>query len=119
MQISEHKEEGAVILDLEGRFDFGARKVFKDAVERIQKEEECVHIILNMERVSFVDSSALGLLVIAHQNLKIKQSQLSLVNPQPYVRQVLDLANVPKMIQVYPTVQEAKLVSPRSASVAQ
>ena len=118
MQISEEQEDGVVILDLEGRFDFGARKVFKDAVERIQKEG-CLHIILNMERVSFVDSSALGLLVIAHQNLKIKQAQLSLVNPQPYVRQVLDLANVPKMIQVFSSIQDAKLISPRPAAVVQ
>lgn len=118
MQISEQKEDGVVVLDLEGRFDFGARKVFKDTVERVQGEG-CLHIIINMERVSFVDSSALGLLVIAHQNLKIKQSQLSLVNPQPYVRQVLDLANVPKMVQLFSTIEEAKRQSPTPTPVSQ
>ena len=118
MQISEQQENGAVILVLEGRFDFGARKHFKDTIERIQ-QEGCSHIILNMESISFVDSSALGLLVIAHQNLKVKQAQLTIVNPQPYVRQVLDLANVPKMIQVLSSLEEAKLLSPRSTAVIQ
>jgi len=116
MQITEQQEDSVVVLELEGRIDFGARKVFKDTVERLQKEG-CVHIIINLEHVSFVDSSALGLLVIAHQNLKTKQAQLSLVNPQPYVRQVLDLANVPKMVQVFPTLQDAKRVSPSPTPV--
>ncbi|GJL50917.1 STAS domain-containing protein [Candidatus Nitrospira salsa] len=117
MQITEQQEDSVVVLELEGRFDFGARKVFKDAVERLQKEG-CSHIIINMEHVSFVDSSALGLLVIAHQNLKVKHAQLSLVNPQPYVRQVLDLANVPKMVQIFPTLLDAKRVSSSPAPVS-
>ena len=112
MQISEQTVgDGVIVLDLEGRFDFAARKSFKDMVERIQKDG-CTHIIINMERVSFVDSSALGLLVITSQNLKCKQAMLSIVNPQPYVRQVLDLANVPKMVQVYSSLEEAKRLSP-------
>ncbi len=118
MQITEQNEDGVVVLDLEGRFDFGSRKVFKDTIERAQGNG-CSHIIINMERVSFVDSSALGLLVIAHQNLKIKQSQLSLVNPQPYVRQVLDLANVPKMVPLFSTIDEAKKHSLSPAPVSQ
>ncbi len=116
MQITEKQDKGNVVLVLDGRFDFGARKNFKDTVERIEREG-CSHIILNMESITFVDSSALGLLVIAHQNLKIKQAQLTIVNPQPYVRQVLDLANIPKMIQIVSSVDEAMLLSPRSASV--
>ena len=72
MQISEQTGgDGVIVLDLEGRFDFAARKSFKDMVERIQKDG-CTHIIINMERVTFVDSSALGLLVITSQNLKCK-----------------------------------------------
>ena len=70
-----------------------------------------------MEGITFVDSSALCLLVIAHQNLKIKQAQLTIVNPQAYVRQVLDLANIPKMIQIVSSVEEAMLLNPRSAGV--
>ncbi|MGB0910167.1 MAG: STAS domain-containing protein, partial [Nitrospirales bacterium] len=98
--------------------DFGARKNFKDILERLQ-QEGCPHVILNMEAVTFVDSSALGLLVISHQNLKIKQAQLTIVSPQAYVRQVLDLANVPKMIQVLSTIEEAKQLSHRSPAGVQ
>jgi anti-anti-sigma factor len=61
---------------------------------------------LDLEKVAFVDSSALGLLVICHQNLKNKNVSFCLVNPQTYVKQVLDLANIGKMIPIYQTLAE-------------
>ena len=118
MQITEQQQDGANVLVLDGRFDFGARKTFKDSIDRLQSGG-CRHVVLNLERVTFVDSSALGLLVIAHQNLKLKQAQLSLVNPQAYVKQVLDLANVPKMIPVHSTLDEALAMKAGLAKVVQ
>jgi len=104
MNITQKKSDGQVIVHMEGRFDFDARKTFKDAMEQAIKDE--MPVVLDLEQVSFVDSSALGLLVISHQNLKSKKIPLCLVNPQTYVRQVLDLANIGKMIPIYLTFDE-------------
>jgi anti-anti-sigma factor len=104
MNIAQEHVQGKAIVHLDGRFDFGARKDFKEAVE--QATQEGTPIVLNLEKVTFVDSSALGLLVICHQNLKNKNIPFYLVNPQTYVKQVLDLANIGKMISVYPTVED-------------
>ena len=107
MKVTERQDGEFAILDLEGRFDFGARRDFKDAVDRVQNSGSR-YIILNLQDIAFVDSSALGLLVVAHQNLKLKEGRIGLVNPQPYVRQILDLANVPRMIPIFPSVDDAK-----------
>ena len=104
MNITQKKSDGHVLVHMEGRFDFGARKTFKDAMDQAIKDE--MPIVLDLEQVSFVDSSALGLLVISHQNFKSKKIPLCLVNPQTYVRQVLDLANIGKMIPIYQTLDE-------------
>lgn len=104
MNVKQEKSEQTVIVHMEGRFDFGARKIFKDAMDQAIKEG--MPVVLDLGQVSFVDSSALGLLVICHQNLKNKKIPFSLVNPQTYVRQVLDLANVAKMIPIYQTFGE-------------
>jgi len=106
MEIQESQQGTATVLEITGRFDFGARREFKEIMERIQ-QAGCRHVVINMAGVSFVDSSALGLLVVAHQNLKLKEGRISLVNPQSYVRQILDLANVPRMIPVFSTIEEA------------
>ena len=104
MNITQTKSDGRVLVHMEGRFDFGTRKTFKDAMEQAIKEG--MPVVLDLQQVSFVDSSALGLLVISHQNLKNKKIPFYLVNPQTYVQQLLDLANVAKMIPIYQTLDE-------------
>ena len=101
MNITQEKADGKSIVHLDGRFDFGARKTFKDALDQVA--EEGSPVVLDLGKVTFVDSSALGLLVICHQNLKNKKVPFYLVNPQTYVKQVLDLANIGKMIPIYQT----------------
>ncbi len=115
MNVTQEKSGNVVVVHLSGRFDFGARKTFKDSLGEAMKEE--LPIVLNFGEVSFVDSSALGILVIAHQTLKSKKIPLSLVNPQPYVRQVLDLANVAKMIPIYQTIGEVPQMAVVSSEV--
>ncbi len=117
MELTEHQQGTATVLDINGRFDFGARREFKEAMDRLQ-QAGCRHVILNLEKVSFVDSSALGLLVVAHQNLKLKEGRISLVNPQSYVRQILDLANVPRMIPMFSTIEEACAAFDQPAALA-
>ena len=104
MNITHEAVDGNRILHLDGRFDFGARKTFKEAID--QGSEGGRPVVLDLEKVTFVDSSALGLLVICHQNLKNKKVPFYLLNPQTYVRQVLDLANIGKMIPMYRTLAE-------------
>ena len=104
MNISLEKGSSQVVIHMDGRFDFGARKEFKEHLD--QAVEEQLPIILELGQVAFVDSSALGLLVIAHQTLKNKKIPFYLVNPQIYVKQVLDLANIGKMIPIYQTLEE-------------
>ncbi len=113
MVITENVIDGKTVASLEGRFDFGARKTFKEVIDR--SVESGNPVVLDLEKVTFVDSSALGLLVISHQNLKNKNIPFFLVNPQTYVKQVLDLANIGKMIPTYQTLEEVpknRLVSP-------
>lgn len=112
MNITQDTVDGNTILHLDGRFDFGVRKIFKEAVDGVSVEGSSV--VLDLEKVTFVDSSALGLLVICHQNLKNKNVSFFLVNPQTYVKQVLELANIGKMIPIYQTLAEVPKGSPVS-----
>ena len=114
MNITQDTVDGNRTLHLDGRFDFGVRKIFKEAVEGVSVEGSSV--VLDLEKVTFVDSSALGLLVICHQNLKNKNVSFFLVNPQTYVKQVLELANIGKMIPIYQTLAEVPKGSPVSTS---
>jgi anti-anti-sigma factor len=62
---------------------------------------------VNLEQVRFVDSSGLGLLVLVSQNFRLMQAQVSMLKPQRYVREIMSLANIPKMIPIYESEDDA------------
>ncbi|TKB78672.1 MAG: STAS domain-containing protein, partial [Nitrospira sp.] len=82
------------------------REQFKTAVEAI-RQKGCRHLILNMADVRFVDSSGLGLLALVSQNFKLSQAKVSMLKPQSYVREIMSLANIQKLIPVYDNEQDA------------
>ena len=110
MKISESYREGAVILTLSGRFDFRTQKMFRDAMKGAQQKSPH-HIVIDLRDVSFVDSTALGLIALGHQNLNKVNVKLSLANPQASVQKVFDLADFSQMARLFPTLEEA-LASP-------
>ena len=106
MQITERRLGSATILDLAGELTYANRSAFKGAVER-SKLAGCRHLVLNMEGVRFLDSSALGMLALLSQSLKALQGHISLLNPQSYVREIITLANLHRVLPIYNTEQDA------------
>ena len=106
MHITERRVGSSIILDLVGELTYANRSAFKAAVER-SKQAGCRHLILNMEGVRFLDSSALGMLALLSQSLKASQGMASLLNPQTYVREIITLANLHRMLPVYNSEQDA------------
>lgn len=100
MQTKERVVPNGVVLDVMGDLTYANREQFKAAVESVRKQGYR-HLILNMAEVRFVDSSGLGLLALVAQNFKITQGKLSMLKPQSYVRDIMTLANIPKLIPVY------------------
>jgi anti-anti-sigma factor len=106
MQIERSVLQDAVVIRIEGRFEFGTRHDYKRLIGQIVQEGHR-RLVLDLEGVTFVDSSALGLLLLTDQNFKLKKGHFSLVKPTGYVRQVIELANLPRVIPVYDSIDEA------------
>jgi anti-anti-sigma factor len=104
----------AVVLELTGDLTYANREQFKTAVEAV-RQKGCRHLILNMSDVRFVDSSGLGLLALVSQNFKLSQGKVSMLKPQSYVREIMSLANIQKLIPVYDNEQEALTGHQRAA----
>ena len=106
MQTNERPVPNGVILEMTGDLTFDNREQFKTAVEAI-RQKGCRHLILHMADVRFVDSSGLGLLALVSQNFKVSQGTVSMVKLQTYVREIMTLTNITKLIPVYDNEQDA------------
>ena len=114
MQTKERPVLNGVVLELAGDLTYANREQFKTAVEAI-RQKGCRHLILNMAEVRFVDSSGPGLLALVSQNFKLSQGKVSMLKPQSYVREIMSLANIQKLIPVYDNEQDALTAQQKAA----
>jgi len=106
MRITERRLGHSSILDVAGDLTYANRAAFKGAVER-SKQAGCRHLIINMEDVRFLDSSALGMLALLSQSLTVTQRAVSLLKPQSYIKEIISLANLHRILPVYNTEEDA------------
>ena len=100
MQIVHRSYRNADVLDITGQFNFGSRRDFSAALEKV-KQAGSAHVILNFKGVTFVDSAAIGLLALASQQFMSTNRKVSLVGAQGTVKQVLNLAHIEQMIPTF------------------
>ena len=109
LTIRERERAGTLVFDMSGRFEFQSSGEFIRALDGVA-DTHCLHLILNLQDVSFIDSTALGLLHFAHQKLSAFGGRVSIVNPHPHAQKLLELANLPSIISIHNLEEEALLV---------
>ncbi len=97
MKITQEINNKKATLKLEGNFTYTQRKAFQEAL-KVVCSDPIEEIVIDLSQVAFLDSAALGLLMISHRQLDGEKRKLSLAYPQPTVRQILELANLHKTI---------------------
>jgi len=102
MKITSEVHNHTVTLRLEGNFTYTQRKPFQELLKSVSVDP-MEHIVIDLSQVAFLDSAALGLLMISHRQLQAQKRTLSLAYPQPTVRQIIELANLHKTIPLMET----------------
>ena len=97
MKITSEVQNHKVTLKLEGNFTYTQRKPFQEMLKSVSIDP-IEHIVIDLSQVAFLDSAALGLLMISHRQLQAEKRTLSLAYPQATVRQIIELANLHKTI---------------------
>lgn len=96
MQTNVTSRDGSTAIVLQGRFDFNAHREFRDAVDRALKEP-APEIKVDLAGVDYLDSSALGMLLMLRDKAKGAGKSVSLVSARGAVKQVIEIANFGKL----------------------
>ena len=100
MQTSTRTEGQRVVLRLSGRFEFSAHREFREAIERIMQMDGIDELSIDLMDVDYVDSSALGMLLMVRERTNSAKLGLVLANPRGMVRQALDIAHFEKLFVI-------------------
>lgn len=96
MQTNVSIKDGKVVIGLQGRFDFNAHREFREAVDQAIKET-ANPIQVDLGGVDYLDSSALGMLLMLRDKAKGAGKEVILANARGAVKQVIDIANFGKL----------------------
>jgi anti-sigma B factor antagonist len=97
---------GVQALDLEGEVDVytapGLRQAIMDQIENGTK-----HLLIDLTRVEYLDSTGLGILIGGVKRLKEQGGSLRLVGPSARITRIFDITGLNKIFDVYATEQDA------------
>lgn len=85
--------------------DAQAEHLLESAVYQAQ-EAHGQHILLNLQALTTIDSRGLGKLFLTYHHLNRQNILLSMVNPRPMVREMLEFVNFTKLVRVYDSLDE-------------
>lgn len=87
-------------ISMVGRFDFQVHREFKDAYSALLVNAAVSEIEIEMSKVDYLDSSALGMLILLNERAKEAKKTITLLNASSVVSQVLDVANFSKIFNI-------------------
>jgi len=87
-----------VTIEVEGRFDFSAHQDFRRAYESLRTKPQ--RFIVDMQRTSYLDSSALGMLLLLRDYAGGDAAQVSICNCSPEVKNILKVSNFDQLFKL-------------------
>jgi anti-sigma B factor antagonist len=107
LKITERRNEAITILDIEGNITLGETSAELRKTLRLLVDKEEKKVLLNMENVSYIDSSGLGELVSAYTTFEKNEGELKLFHLSPRVHQLMTMTKLLTVFDVFDSETEA------------
>jgi anti-sigma B factor antagonist len=115
--IDESSYRGLVYLILHGEIDLGCVATIRSAVARILETSDVTGLIIDLDDVTFIDSTGIGCLVGSRNEADRLAIPFAVINPRHRVRNTLDMVGVSTHLNLDhpPTQPPAPLVYPAAS----
>lgn len=97
MRVNVTHDKGQARLAMEGRFDFGCRLDFGAACDSALAAADVREMVIDLGRVAYLDSAALGMLLLLRDKAAAANKTVSLANGQGVVGEVLRVARFDRL----------------------
>jgi len=106
MQITERQINDIQILELAGRFDTATANSVLQHIDSATAQPPA-KVVVNLEKVSFVDSTGLSTLVQGTKQSRMQNGDLYICGLQQPVRIIFELTRLDKFFEIFPAEEDA------------
>lgn len=82
------------------RFDFGYHKQFTDQYQAVLDSGDVTDIALDFSKVNYLDSSALGMMVLFQKKAKSKNIKVRICGAKDSAKEILQIANFDRLFDI-------------------
>jgi anti-anti-sigma factor len=93
-------DNGRAVVELQGRFDFNSHREFRESCNACLGDVKVREIELVLGGVEYLDSSALGMLLMLKERADAAAKRVFLSGCRGTVKQVLDIANFSRIFSI-------------------
>lgn len=104
--VSEVEREGTPVLEVRGEVDVSTAPELREKLLALAEQGRTVAVV-DLSEVSFVDSTALGVLVSGVKRLRSSGGDLRLVVTQPRISKVFEITGLTDVFSIFATAEEA------------
>jgi anti-anti-sigma factor len=96
--VSKKNDEGVLTISVSGRFDINSYKEFTQAYK--ERQETISRYVIDMSDLEYMDSSALGMILMLRESAGGENAKIDIVNCAPGITKILKTANFDKLFGV-------------------
>ena len=90
----------SLTISINGRFDFNLYKDFRDAYEGGLTKGNNINFIINLSQTEYMDSSALGMLLVLKERTGGEDATVVLKNCNKEIKNILSISNFDKLFPI-------------------
>lgn len=100
-------KQDVLCIRLSGELDHHSADELREKASKTIEEHDIRHIILNLQSLSFMDSSGLGVIIGRYKQIKQKHGEMVVCAISPSIQRLFDMSGLFKIIRLEPTEQYA------------
>lgn len=100
MKIKIKSQNGTAIVVLSGEIDHHTAKNLRSELDKFVITMQPEVLAIDFSNITFMDSSGIGLIIGRYKLLKECGGQLEIHSPQPYIRRVLKLSGIERIVKI-------------------
>ena len=102
-----YNENGILFVNIDENFDIGSISNLKDQILESIETQKYNRIILDLTRVRFLDSTAIGIIIKIALNSKEKKARFALINLDENIYKLFTMSNLQRVVQIFSDKKQA------------
>lgn len=106
LKLGHYNKDGVEVVEVEGEIDVYTAPRLRELLMDLVNKNTC-QFVINMEKVDFLDSTGLGVLVGGLKRMRTHDGSLDVVCTQERILKIFRITGLTKVFGIYQTVDQA------------